>query len=218
MEQNIDLMLVGLGNHKENYLETRHNIGWMVASAFVQKHKSNFIPYAPEYYLANVKFAGKKVLVLLPRTYMNNSGIAVKQAMRKFNVPVENILVICDEYNFPLGKIHLKENGGDGGHNGVASVIEQVGSKNFMRLRCGIGRNFGENELVDYVLSPFEPEEIPLRDSMITKAVEAIEYLLIKGKARAMSDVNSEKLWKIQTEQKNKKEQPSQSDKLKQGE
>ncbi len=197
MIKNADLLVVGLGNYPENYLETRHNIGWMVASTFAQKHKGNFIPLAPEFYIANVKFAGKNVLVILPRTYMNNSGIAVKAASQRFKIPVENILIICDEYNFPLGKIHLKDTGGDGGHNGVASVIEQLGSNSFLRLRCGIGRHFGENELVDYVLSPFEPDEIPLRDAMINRAVEAIEYLLLTNKSRAMSDINSEKLWKI---------------------
>lgn len=197
MIKNADFLIVGLGNYPENYLETRHNIGWMVANAFAQKHKGNFIPLSPEFYIAYVKFAGKNVLVILPRTYMNNSGKAVKSASNKFKIPVENILVICDEYNFPLGKIHLKDTGGDGGHNGVASVIEQLGSNNFLRLRCGIGRNFGENELVNYVLSPFEPEEIPMRDAMINRAVEAIEYLLLNNKSRAMSDINSEKLWKI---------------------
>ncbi|MFN3305637.1 MAG: aminoacyl-tRNA hydrolase [Candidatus Kapaibacteriota bacterium] len=197
MIKNADFLVVGLGNYPEKYLETRHNIGWMVASNFAHKHKGNFIPLAPEFYIASVKFAGKNVLVILPRTYMNNSGIAVKAASERFKIPVENILIICDEYNFPLGKIHLKDTGGDGGHNGVASVIEQLGSNNFLRLRCGIGRNFGENELVDYVLSPFEPAEIPLRDAMINRAVEAIEYLLLTKKSRAMSDINSEKLWKI---------------------
>ncbi|MCX7909057.1 MAG: aminoacyl-tRNA hydrolase [Ignavibacteria bacterium] len=202
MKKEVDLLIVGLGNHSDIYLETRHNIGWMVASAFVQKHKGNFIPFAPEYYLANVTFAGKNILALLPRTYMNNSGLAVKLATKKFNIQSENILVVCDEYNFPLGKIHLKDSGGDGGHNGVASIIEHLQTQNFLRLRCGIGRNFGKNELVDYVLSPFEPEEIPIRDAMINRAIDAIEYLLIKGKSRAMSDVNSEKLWKIEPDNK----------------
>lgn len=198
MLKNVDLLLVGLGNHENIYLETRHNIGWMVVSAFVQKHKGYFIPFLPKYYLANIRFSGKNVLALLPRTYMNNSGVAVKSATTKFNVPIEKILIVCDEYNFPLGKLHLKERGGDGGHNGVASVIQNLNSNNFMRLRCGIGRNFGQNELVDYVLSTFDPEEIPLRDLMISRAVEAIEYLLLKGTSRAMSDINSEKLWKIE--------------------
>jgi len=195
---NIDLLIVGLGNHTERYLETRHNIGWMVATAFCQKHRSQFVPISSQYYLAKVNFVGNNVLVMLPRTYMNNSGIAVRDVVEKYLVPVEKILVICDEYNFPLGKIHLKDSGGDGGHNGVRSVIENLGETKFLRLRCGIGRNFGENELVQYVLSPFEPEEIPIRDQMIARAVEAIEYLLLKGKSRAMSDINSEKLWKIE--------------------
>lgn len=197
MAQHFDWLIVGLGNPTEVYLETRHNIGWMVATAFCNKHNAQFAPISKYYYLAKSRFAGSEIIVILPRTYMNNSGYAVALCAESYRIPSERILVICDEFNFPLGRIHLKDGGSDGGHNGVASVIEHLGSRNFLRLRCGIGRNFGEGELTDYVLSTFEPEEIPLRDMTIKRAVESIEYLITKGKSRAMSDINSEKLWKI---------------------
>lgn len=203
--ENVDWLIVGLGNHTDIYLETRHNIGWMVATAFCQKHHGNLIPISSQYFLAKVSFAGNTILVLLPRTYMNNSGLAVRSAVDKFKIPIDRILVVCDEYNFPLGRIHLKDSGGDGGHNGVASVIENLGASNFLRLRCGIGKNFGENELVQYVLSPFESDEIPVRDQMISRALEAIEYLILKGKSRAMSDINSGNLWKIEISKKDVK-------------
>ncbi|MCX7880352.1 MAG: aminoacyl-tRNA hydrolase [Ignavibacteria bacterium] len=206
MSKNIDLLIVGLGNHDEVYKETRHNIGWAVASMFVQKHHSQFIPLSPNYFLANVVFVAKNILVALPRTYMNNSGVAVRELVEKYKIPTENLLVICDEINFPIGKIHLKDSGGDGGHNGVASVIEFLETQNFMRLRCGIGPKVGTKNLADYVLSPFEPEEIPLRDFMIKRAVESVEYLILKGKSRAMSDINSENLWKIKIEKEQGKD------------
>ncbi len=200
MNKSIDWLIVGLGNHTEEYLNTRHNIGWMVVTAFAKKHNGQFAPVSKYFSLAKVNFKGRTITLLLPRTFMNFSGYAVRIASESFGIKSDRIVVVCDEYNFPLGRIHLKEDGGDGGHNGVASVIDHLGTRNFLRLRCGIGRNFGEGELVDYVLSPFLEEEVPVRDLMISKAVEALEYLIIKGKARAMSDINSEKLWKISFE------------------
>ncbi len=197
MGKSFDWLIVGLGNPTEVYLETRHNIGWMVVTDLCNKHNVQFAPISKYYYLAKFHFVGSEVIAILPRTFMNNSGFAITLCAESYRIPNERILVVCDEYNFPLGRIHLKDNGGDGGHNGVASVIEHLGSKSFLRLRCGIGNNFGEGELTDYVLSTFEPEEIPLRDLMIKRAVEGIEYLIKNGKSRAMSDINSEKLWKI---------------------
>ena len=100
-----------------------------------------------------------------------------------------------DEYNFPLGKIHLKKGGGDGGHNGIASIIEELGVQDFYRLRCGIGRNFSEGGLVEYVLSDFKEDEIEQRNVMIQKAIESIELLIEVGPSRAMSMINSGELW-----------------------
>jgi len=101
------------------------------------------------------------------------------------------VLVVVDEYNFPVGKIHLKSSGSDGGHNGVASVIAETGTQAFWRLRCGIARNFGPGGLVDYVLAPFAPDEEPQRDAMISAAADAIKDIVLIGPARAMSAINS---------------------------
>lgn len=195
MKEKVDYIIVGLGNPSEQYLNTRHNIGWMVAEAFSKKYNANFIKESKFYYSATIKLGGKNIKVILPRTFMNNSGLAVQIASEKYEVPPTNIIIICDEYNFPLGRIHLKDASGDGGHNGVASVIEYLKANNFMRLRCGIDRNFEDGKLVNYVLSPFNDDELEKRDSMVRKAVDAIEYIIRKGKSRAMSDINSGKLW-----------------------
>lgn len=191
----VDYLIVGLGNPEEQYFETRHNIGWMVAQELCKKHQVSIIKDSKHFLSATLMISNKKIKVIFPLTFMNNSGVAVQKASAKYKVPIENIIVICDEYNFPLGRLHLKDSGGDGGHNGIRSIIEHLKQNQFMRLRCGIGRNFGDGQLVEYVLSPFKPEEILHRDKMIKQATEAIKYIIKNGKSRAMSEINSGKLW-----------------------
>lgn len=190
-----DYLIVGLGNPKEEYFETRHNIGWMVAKALCNKHQVSITKDSKYFLKATLMLSNNKIKAIFPLTYVNNSGLAVQKASVKYKVSVENIIVICDEYNFPLGRLHLKDSGGDGGHNGIRSIIEHLKQNQFMRLRCGIGRNFSDGQLVEYVLSAFKPEEIPYRDKMIKQATEAIEHIIKYSKSRAMSEINSGKLW-----------------------
>ncbi len=193
---NPDWLIVGLGNPGKKYACSRHNIGWMVAASLCTKYKSDIYPDSSIYYLSSITVGNYLAYVALPTTFMNNSGEAVSKLCREYSLPIEKLCIIVDEYNFPLGKIHLKDNGSDGGHNGMASIIEHLDTTNFMRLRCGIGRNFGPGGLVDYVLSDFTPGEIEERDRMINKAVQAIEHLIISGNTnRAMSEINSGKVW-----------------------
>ncbi|MDQ1265700.1 MAG: peptidyl-tRNA hydrolase, family [Bacteroidota bacterium] len=188
-------LIAGLGNPERKYLTTRHNIGWMVAAALCEKHRTDILQKKKYYFKGEIKLRDERVLVILPITYMNNSGFAVAAAAKLYQIPPERIVAIFDEYNFPVGKIHLRKSGGDGGHNGLSSVIEHLCSAEFYRLRCGIGRNFDDGELVDYVLSDFFPDEITGRDEMIRNSVEAIEYLILNNPAKAMSMVNSGKLF-----------------------
>jgi len=196
----VDWLIVGLGNPGKKYVNTRHNIGWMVGAALAAKYKKPIMSLDNDYMQAALRIGGELVVLILPTTYMNNSGMAVKSVADDYSVPADKILVISDEYNFPLGRIHLKTGGSDGGHNGVESVIYQLETEEFVRLRMGIDKKFGAGELVDYVLSDFGPGEIPLRDEMIEHAVLAIEHLVLNGAARAMSAVNSGKLWKTEEE------------------
>ncbi len=191
----IDWIFLGLGNPGAEYAKTRHNIGWMAAEEFLRRRGGEFV-FRVDYYDAIVKYAGKNVAVAVPLTYMNNSGKAARALLKRYEASPERLVVILDEYNFPLGKVHLKRGGGDGGHNGAASVIEYLGSREFYRLRCGIDRKFGEGELVDYVLSDFAEDEIEARDATIRKAADVLEALLKTGPARAMSLANSEELWR----------------------
>ncbi len=195
MGKKIDWLIVCLGNPGSQYSGNRHNIGWMAAAELCNKHKKPLMKSFSKSYNASLRIAGQLALVILPTTFMNCSGEAVSEVIENFEIPVERIIVICDEYNFPLGKIHLRKGGSDGGHNGVASVIEELGTEEFFRLRCGIGKNFPQGGMVDYVLSDFSDDEIEEKNIMVRKAVEGIEYLIQHGKTKAMTDVNSEKLW-----------------------
>jgi PTH1 family peptidyl-tRNA hydrolase len=192
----IDILIAGLGNPGEKYAGTRHNIGWMVSNAINIERKIKWKILNDILLYSEFKIFNKNILNIMPLTYMNNSGKAVKLMMDKYKVAVENILVITDEYNFPVGKIHLKKGGSSGGHNGVASVIEEIDSSDFMRLRCGIGNDFPQGMMMEYVLGYFPSNEQDNVLKMIDKSIDAIEHIARAGFARAMSDINSERLWK----------------------
>lgn len=186
------LLVIGLGNPGDKYRLTRHNIGWMVVEKLIEKYKakikSNRIYYYSEFNINNTK-----IIAALPTTYMNNSGEAVLKLKNKYNFRNEEILTVVDEYNFPLGRIHIRLGGSDGGHNGIASIIEKLGSKDFIRLRCGIDKNFGSGELVDYVLSPFAENELEKLKEMLENSIFAIETLTKYGLHKTMNIVNQKK-------------------------
>ncbi|HPI19593.1 MAG TPA: aminoacyl-tRNA hydrolase [Candidatus Kapabacteria bacterium] len=195
MNKNIDWVVVGLGNPEQKYIGNRHNIGWMVANELAVHCKKDTFTRARNYFHTIIQVEGQSILIALPTTFMNNSGKAVKKIINYYQIPPEKLIVILDEYNFPVGKIHLRKNGGDGGHNGIISIIEETGTSQFLRLRCGIAKNFEQGEMADYVLSDFKPYEIEARNQMIKNSVEALLYFFKVGPSRGMSDVNSGKIF-----------------------
>ncbi|MEN6511198.1 MAG: aminoacyl-tRNA hydrolase [Chloroherpetonaceae bacterium] len=192
--QNFDYLIVGLGNPKPHYFNNRHNIGYSIVQKIIEEKNLKTYDNSKFYTLYLEENQDHKVLFALPLTYMNESGIAIRKIIAKHKIPIEKVVVIVDEYNFPLGKIHLKQGGSDGGHNGIASIITELQNPNFIRLRCGISRNFGPGELIDYVLSDFSQEEIPFVNAMRDKAERGIYYLIENGLARASSDINASKI------------------------
>lgn len=188
-----DWLFVGLGNPGARYENTRHNIGWMVCVSLCEKYKAVFISGKGQFLQAILTIGKNKIIVVLPTTYMNNSGEAVAEIQRLFHFPAKRIVVVVDEYNFPVGKIQLKDQGSDGGHNGLTSLISHLKTENFLRLRCGIDRKFGPGELVDYVLAPFSANEETTKQEMISQAVQALETLVNIEMSRAMSIINSQK-------------------------
>lgn len=183
-------MIVGLGNAGNEYTHTRHNIGFDVVNAFVMKHSGKFSSGRMAF-VAEVKWKGKLFICICPTTYMNLSGNAVKYWMDKEKVPIENVLVITDDVALPLTKMRLRPSGSDGGHNGLRSVEAALTSRDYPRLRFGIGSDYPKGFQSDFVLSKWRNEEEPLVKLKIDKAVEVIENFATKGLALTMNDVNS---------------------------
>ena len=183
-------LIAGLGNAGNEYTHTRHNIGFDVVNAFVQKHGGSFASGRLAF-TSTIKWKGKIFICICPTTYMNLSGNAVKYWMDKEKIAVENILVIIDEVSLPLTKMRLRPSGSDGGHNGLKSVEASLASRNYPRLRFGIGNDYPKGLQADFVLSRWKKEEEPLVKVKIEKAVEVIENFATKGISLTMNDVNS---------------------------
>ena len=190
--QKADWLVLGLGNPGKQYEATRHNIGWMVAACLAEQHNIALKPVKSISYCGNFLVNSQTVVLGIPTTFMNNSGEAAQKLSELYQVSPENIIVITDEYNFPVGKIHLRRGGSSGGHNGVQSIIDELGTENFLRLRCGIGKNFPQGGMVNYVLSPFSEETLEARDAMIIKAADAVSYTITNDLKKAMSDINKD--------------------------
>ena len=183
-------LIAGLGNAGNEYTHTRHNIGFDVVNAFVMKHGGKFSSGRLAY-VAEIKWKGKIFVCICPTTYMNLSGNAVKYWMDKEKIAIENILVIVDEVSLPLTKMRLRPSGSDGGHNGLTSVETSLASRNYPRLRFGIGNNYPKGLQADFVLSKWRKEEEPLVKFKIEKAVQVIESFATRGISLTMNDVNS---------------------------
>lgn len=183
-------LIAGLGNAGNEYAHTRHNIGFDVVGAFVQKHGGSFASGRLAY-VAEVKWKGKIFVCICPTTYMNLSGNAVKYWMDKEKIAIENILVITDDVSLPLNKMRLRPSGSDGGHNGLKSVEAVLTSRDYPRLRFGIGNDYPKGLQADFVLSKWRKDEASLVKFKIEKAVEVIESFATRGISLTMNDVNS---------------------------
>lgn len=187
-----DLLIVGLGNPGPQYETTRHNIGWLILDEFAYEKKLDFSEPS-NYLISEFKYAGKQCALMKPLTYMNLSGRAVRSYANKHELGPDRIVVISDEYNFPLGKVQLKKGGSDGGHNGLKSLIAELGTPAFWRLRAGISKDFGPGGLVDYVLGQFNESEIPDLNISIEKGAKAITTILKNGPQKAVAAINIKK-------------------------
>lgn len=181
-------LLVGLGNPGPNYRTTRHNVGFMVVDEIARMKGENFRS-DQNCLTADFLEAGHKVLLTKPLTYMNNSGIAVSGLLNKFKVPLSNLLVILDDFNLPFGRLRLRADGSDGGHNGLASIIQQLGTRDFPRVRVGIGQE-KMSDSVSFVLSNFNREEREQLPEVIERAAEASLSFIADGLNHVMNKYN----------------------------
>ncbi|WP_270640806.1 aminoacyl-tRNA hydrolase [Longibaculum muris] len=182
-------LIVGLGNPDKEYEKTRHNVGFMVMDRLAdvlnvsidnKKFKGEYVKF---------KYHGEDVILLKPMTYMNNSGESVIQVMNYFKIDVDDLLIVYDDMDMPVGKLRLRQSGSAGGHNGVKSVIAHTNTQNFKRIRVGIDKH-PHIKVVDYVLGRFTKDEQPLIDEGIENAVKAIEMYLDKDFVAAMNAFN----------------------------
>jgi PTH1 family peptidyl-tRNA hydrolase len=175
-------LVVGLGNPGAEYERTRHNVGFMVADALAERVGGRFTVHKKSGAdLLEARLDGRKVLVAKPRSYMNVSGRPVAALARFFSIPPTEVIVVHDELDLPFGVIRLKRGGGEGGHNGLRSVSSALTTKDYLRVRLGIGRPPGRQDPADYVLKPFatpERKELPV---IVEQAVDAVELLLRVG-------------------------------------
>lgn len=183
-------LIVGLGNTGSEYAHTRHNIGFDVVDAFVLKHKGVFkVGRLAE--ISDIKWKGKTFVCIKPTTFMNLSGKAVKYWLDKENIDVENSLTIVDDLALPLNKLRLRKSGSDAGHNGLRDIQNMLGSDAYPKLRFGIGNSFPKGMQVEFVLSGWLPEEVPIVRLKIEKCVEVIENFAAIGIERTMNTINS---------------------------
>jgi len=182
-------LIVGLGNIGAEYAQTRHNIGFDIAEAFVKKHLGSFTVQKHVQY-AQVSLNGRQMHVIMPTTYMNLSGKAVRYWMTELNIPVENIFILVDDLAIDYNKLRIRANGSDAGHNGLKSINELLGTQNYPRLRFGIGNNFVKGRQIDYVLGKWTTDEKKEMPFLIHKSVDAIESFVIKGLPLTMNEFN----------------------------
>jgi len=182
-------LIAGLGNIGPEYDGTRHNIGFDVVDALVQKHNTHFVNRRLAA-VAEIKWRNATLICIKPSTYVNLSGKAVKYWMDKKKISIGNILVIVDEIALPLNKLRLRPGGSDGGHNGLASIQETLNTGEYPRLRFGVGNEFPRGRQVDYVLGKWQESELPLVKLKIGKSVELIENLVTRGMEWTMNQYN----------------------------
>lgn len=183
-------LVVGLGNIGDEYAGTRHNIGFRVLDAFAEA--SNAVFEDKRYgFVAHTRVKNAELVLLKPSTYMNLSGMAVRYWLNKENVELERLLVIVDDLALPFGKLRLKGNGSDGGHNGLKNIALLLGTQQYARLRFGIGNDFPQGAQVDFVLSGFSDEELQGMDERVKMACEAVKAFCLSGLTFAMNHYNN---------------------------
>ncbi len=183
-------IVVGLGNPGPRFSHTRHNVGFSVIVTLGERHRIQGRQRGPAIIGAG-EFEGEPLVLAQPTTMMNLSGRAVAYLLRAYNVrDLENLLVVYDEMDLPLGTIRLRPGGSAGGHNGMKSIIQAAGTQDFPRLRVGVSRPPPDLDPIDYVLTRFRPEEKPILEQVIRKAAEAVESWLQVGTAETMNRFN----------------------------
>ncbi|MBP5635221.1 MAG: aminoacyl-tRNA hydrolase [Bacteroidales bacterium] len=187
-----NFLVVGLGNIGAEYVSTRHNMGFMVLDAFAKASDTFFEPgrYGE---VCTVPFKGRKLTLLKPSTYVNLSGNAVRYWLGKLNLPVSQLVVICDDLNLPFGTLRLRTRGSDGGHNGLKHIQQTLQSADYTRIRIGIGHRFSPGEQIDFVLGTLSEEETAQVPQICDRVIEGVKTYCTAGAEMAMNLLNVKK-------------------------
>jgi PTH1 family peptidyl-tRNA hydrolase len=185
----LDLLIAGLGNPGREYASTRHNVGWMVVDELSRRYSGSWrSKFSGQ--LAEIRLDDARLALVKPETYMNESGRSIAAAGRFFKAPVETVLVVHDDVDLDEGRLQVRLGGGLAGHNGLRSIAQALGSREFLRLRIGVGRpgRGDRRSVADYVLSPFGPEADV--DSLVGRAADAVEAVVREGLVAAQQRFN----------------------------
>ncbi len=185
-----DLIVVGLGNPGARYDATRHNAGFAVADRVAERLGGTFAPAGAVGLVAVGEWRGKRVAVVKPQTFMNRSGAAVEEVLRRTGVDAGRLVVVTDDLALPVGTLRMKPKGGAGGHNGLADIADVLDGADWPRLRVGVGSDFAPGTQVDFVLAPFSPDEAEDAAASFDRAAEAVLAVATDGLAAAMSRFN----------------------------
>jgi PTH1 family peptidyl-tRNA hydrolase len=183
-------LIIGLGNPGKGYRSTRHNVGFRVVDRLAREQGIQFSKRRGGARIGEGRVGRQKVILAKPLTYMNKSGLAVKRLVKALGIPLDRLVVVHDDLDLACGRMKIKETGGHGGHKGVQSIIEELGSADFPRVKVGIGKPPDPEEGADYVLSRFAADERALVKESVEQAVEAIEAIIVSGKDKAMNRYN----------------------------
>jgi len=189
---NRPFVIVGLGNPGDEYQNTRHNLGFEVVDGLARKWGCSFTKKKFHALIESTSVNGTPVILTKPQSYMNRSGLAVGEITTFYQIDLsQNLLILSDDLDLPLGKLRLRLGGGSGGHNGLSDIIDCLGTNSFARIRMGIGRPQG-NEVESYVLGKFSKSEKILAEKVVERAIAAVEHILKEGLTKAMNLINQD--------------------------
>ena len=183
-------LVAGLGNPGTRYADTRHNVGFEVLDLLAERHGLHWSAAPADALIAKWLTGPDRTLFVKPLTYMNLSGFAVRDLMHYFRIELPDMLVIVDEVQLELGRLRARRQGSAGGHNGLKSLIEQLGTDEFARLRIGVGRGKGTNNLADHVLGTFDAHEQPVMAEAVARSADAVECFIAEGIEPVMNRFN----------------------------
>jgi PTH1 family peptidyl-tRNA hydrolase len=183
-------LIVGLGNPGSKYENTRHNVGFQALDLLAKKHGLSMGKLEHRAMTASGSIAGQRVLLAKPQTFMNVSGDSVVPLAHFYKIPVERVLILCDDMDIPFGTLRIRKSGSSGGQNGMKHILQRFGTQEINRIRIGIGRPPGRMDPADYVLTPFKGDEAITAADLLERAVKAVEAWLTQGIEESMNRYN----------------------------